>query len=80
VNPSLIAKLPYDNIRDFAPVSLIATAPHLLAVHPSLPVRSDCCWTQAKNTRPLIAPSTHSGATNPVERSAPRKVVVSQRP
>ena len=39
VNPSLMAKLPYDNIRDFAPVTLIATAPHLLAVHPSLPVK-----------------------------------------
>ncbi len=40
VNPSLITKLPYDNIRDFAPISLIATAPHLLAVHPSLPVKT----------------------------------------
>lgn len=40
VNPSLMAKLPYDNIRDFAPISLIATAPHLLAVHPSLPAKS----------------------------------------
>lgn len=40
VNPSLIAKLPYDNIRDFAPIMLIATAPHLLAVHPSLPVKT----------------------------------------
>ena len=39
VNPSLMAKLPYDTIRDFAPITLIATAPHLLAVHPSLPVR-----------------------------------------
>ena len=39
-NPSLITKLPYDNIRDFAPVSLIATAPHLLAVHPSVPAKS----------------------------------------
>ena len=40
VNPSLIAKIPYDNLRDFAPISLIATAPHLLAVHPSLPART----------------------------------------
>lgn len=40
VNPSLMAKLPYDNIRDFAPITLIATAPHLLAVHPSLPVKT----------------------------------------
>ncbi len=40
VNPSLMAKIPYDNIRDFAPITLIATAPHLLAVHPSLPVKA----------------------------------------
>ncbi len=40
VNPSLMAKLPYDNIRDFAPITLIATAPHLLAVHPSLPAKT----------------------------------------
>lgn len=40
VNPSLMTKLPYDNIRDFAPISLIATAPHLLAVHPSVPAKS----------------------------------------
>ena len=40
VNPSLMAKLPYDPIRDFAPITLIATAPHLLAVHPSLPAKT----------------------------------------
>ena len=40
VNPSLMAKVPYDPIRDFAPITLIATAPHLLAVHPSLPAKT----------------------------------------
>ncbi len=40
VNPGLMPKLPYDPIRDFAPISLIATAPHLLAVHPSVPAKS----------------------------------------
>ena len=40
VNPGLMRKLPYDPIRDFAPISLIATAPHLLAVHPSVPAKS----------------------------------------
>ncbi len=40
VNPGLMRKLPYDPIRDFAPVSLIATAPHLLAVHPSVPAKT----------------------------------------
>jgi len=37
-NPSLYAKLPYDTLRDFAPVSLLASAPVVLAIHPSVPV------------------------------------------
>ena len=40
LNPSLYPKLPYDVQRDFVPIMLIATAPHLLAVHPSIPART----------------------------------------
>ena len=40
VNPSVMAKLPYDTLKDFAPITLIATAPHLLAVNPSVPARN----------------------------------------
>jgi len=40
VNISLFSKLPYDPIRDFAPVSLIMEAEGLLVVHPSVPVRT----------------------------------------
>jgi tripartite-type tricarboxylate transporter receptor subunit TctC len=40
VNPSLYPKLPYDLIRDFAPVSLLGIAPYLLVTHPTLPVKS----------------------------------------
>jgi len=40
ISPSLFSKLPYDPVRDFAPVSLIATGPNLLVVHPALPVKS----------------------------------------
>lgn len=40
VNPSLYRKLPYDPQRDFAPVSLVSSAPNILIVHPSLPVKS----------------------------------------
>src|SRR5688572_3268634 len=40
VNPSMYAKLPYDTLRDFAPVSLVALSPYVLVTHPSLPVRS----------------------------------------
>jgi len=39
VNVHLV-KLPYDPIRDFAPITLLATSPNLLAVHPSVPARS----------------------------------------
>ena len=38
--PSLHKKLPYDSIKDFAPVSIIASLPNMLVVHPSLPVKS----------------------------------------
>lgn len=40
VNPSLYPKLPYDPLRDFAPVTLVSVAPNVLIVHPSLPVKS----------------------------------------
>ena len=40
VNPSLYPKLPYDLIRDFAPISLLGIAPYLLVTHPTLPVKS----------------------------------------
>lgn len=40
VNPFLFKNLPYHVEKDFAPVTQTTTAPNLLAVHPSLPVRS----------------------------------------
>lgn len=39
-NPSLYSKLPYDPVRDFAPVSVLASAPVVLIVHPSVPVKT----------------------------------------
>jgi tripartite-type tricarboxylate transporter receptor subunit TctC len=38
--PALYPNLPYDPVRDFAPVALVATVPNILAVHPGLPVRT----------------------------------------
>lgn len=40
VNPSLIAKLPYDTVKDFAAVSLLVSQPNILVVHPSVAVKS----------------------------------------
>lgn len=40
VNPSLIARLPYDTARDFAPVTLLASQPNIFVVNAATPVRS----------------------------------------
>ena len=40
VAPSVYAKLDYDPIRDFAPISLMAVSPYLLAVNPSVPAKT----------------------------------------
>ncbi len=45
-NPSLVSKLPYDSVRDFAPVVSLASSASVLVVHPSVPV---------KNLKELIA-------------------------
>jgi tripartite-type tricarboxylate transporter receptor subunit TctC len=40
VNPSLIPNLPYDTVKDFAPVMLIATAPNAIVTNPAKPYKS----------------------------------------
>ena len=40
VNASLFPKLPYDPVKDFAPVSLVASQSNILAIHPSVAVQS----------------------------------------
>lgn len=40
INGALYAKMPYDMVRDFAPVSLVASAPNLLVVNNNLPVKT----------------------------------------
>jgi len=39
-NPAVFAKLPYDSLKDFTPISLVAESPFVLLVHPSLPARN----------------------------------------
>ena len=40
VNPSLYAKVPYDAIKDFAPVTLVASSPNVVVVNPSVAART----------------------------------------
>ena len=46
INPSLYPKLPYDTVKNFAPITQVAVQPQLFNVHPTLP---------AKNAKELIA-------------------------
>jgi tripartite-type tricarboxylate transporter receptor subunit TctC len=45
INPSMYAKIGYDPVKDFTPISLVAASPNVVVVHPSLP---------AKNLKELI--------------------------
>ena len=40
ITPSLRKKLPFDPVRDFLPVSQLASLPHVLVLHPSVPVKT----------------------------------------
>ncbi len=40
INPVMYKKVPYDPVRDFAPITQAASLPNVLVVHPSLPVKS----------------------------------------
>ena len=46
INPSLYPKLPYDTVKDLAPISMAAVAPNIIVSHPS---------TQANNLKELVA-------------------------
>ena len=52
INPNLQTKLAYDPIKDFSPISLIASAPLVIVVPPSLPVKSINDLIQLAKTRP----------------------------
>lgn len=52
VNASLYAKLPYDPVKDFAPITLVAVAPNILIVHPTLPARTAKDLIALARTRP----------------------------
>ena len=51
-NPALYAKLPYDAVKDFAPIIFVAATPYVLSVHPSLPVTSVKQLIALAKTRP----------------------------
>ncbi|MSP98519.1 MAG: tripartite tricarboxylate transporter substrate binding protein [Betaproteobacteria bacterium] len=39
-SPALVAKLPFDTLRDFAPITVVASSPFTVSLHPSVPAKS----------------------------------------
>ena len=66
IGPSLYARLGYDVLKDFAPVSQATLAPNLLVVHPSLPARSVKELIALARSKPgqLISASAGTGTSN----------------
>ena len=52
INPSLYPKLPYDTVRDFAPITMITSGPGLLVVHPSVPAKTVKEFVALARSRP----------------------------
>lgn len=52
VNPVLVKNLPYDSERDFTFVSLLASSPNVLVVHPSVPIKSTMDLVRIAKTQP----------------------------
>jgi tripartite-type tricarboxylate transporter receptor subunit TctC len=65
INASLYSKLPYDPVRDFAPIILVATQPLILVAHPSVPANSVRELIAAARARPgaLTYASAGSGSS-----------------
>ena len=55
INPALNPKLSYDPVKDFTPISLVATIPHILVVNPSVPAYSLQEFVQLARSKPGMA-------------------------
>ncbi len=66
INPSMYRNMPFDPIKDLAPIALLIRTPNVLAVHPSLPVRTTRELIEYARANPgkLNYGSSGNGATN----------------
>ena len=65
VNPSLRKKLPYDSVRDFAPVGLVGTGPYLLVIHASIPAKTVAEFIAWGKARPGEVSYASTGVGSP---------------
>jgi tripartite-type tricarboxylate transporter receptor subunit TctC len=69
-NVSLYNKLSYDIVKDFAPVSMLASTPNILVVHPSLPVKSVRDLVVLAQARPGQLDYVSGGSGSPAHLAA----------
>lgn len=61
INPSLYSKLPFDTLRDFAPIALVASASIVMVAHPSVPAASVKEFIALAKSQPLSYASAGTG-------------------
>ena len=66
INPSIYAKLPYDTEKDFAPITMVASAAILMAVHPRVPADTVRGFVEAAKANPQVLANYGSAGTGTV--------------
>jgi len=66
INPSIYAKLPYDTEKDFAPITMVASAAILMTVHPNVPADTVRALIEAAKARPQTIANYGSAGTGTV--------------
>ena len=66
INASLLKKLPYDPVKDFAPIALVAVLPQIIVIHPALPAASLKDFIALAKKRPgeILFGSPGNGSNN----------------
>lgn len=66
INPAVYKKLPYDGVKDFAPITLTTIVPQIIVVNPSLPVKTpaELIAYSKKNPNKVTFASAGNGASN----------------
>jgi tripartite-type tricarboxylate transporter receptor subunit TctC len=69
INPSLYAKMPYDHVKDFVPIILVAGVPNVLVVNPSLPINSVADLIKLAKAKPGTINFASSGSGTSIHLS-----------
>jgi len=66
INAGLVKKMPYDPVRDFSPISLVAVLPQIIVAHPSLPANTlpELIALARKRPGEILFASTGNGSAN----------------